>query len=59
MFQITQGDLEELERMLPKLTSRLWPGIDNATKVQIRTVKRIIGDVRWNYGPPDHCEKVD
>lgn len=59
LYQINQTDLEELERMLPNLTRRLWPDIDNPTKVQIRTVKRIVSDVRWGYGPPEQCERIE
>lgn len=53
MFQIHEADLAELERVIPRLTERLWtPDMDNQTKVQIRRVQRIMTDVRWNYGPP-------
>lgn len=59
LFQIYQDDLADLERILPELTGRLWVGIDNRTKMQIRRVQEILTNVRWNYGPPVSCEIID
>lgn len=58
MFQVYEQDLEELERILPDLCSRLYSQLGKeapgATKLrtQLRKCKEIISDIRWNYGPP-------
>jgi len=59
MFQITEPDLAELERLLPDIADRLYcPAMTNADRVMIRRVQKIITDVRWNYGPPLEVEIV-
>ena len=56
LFQITEDDLAELERLLPDLqdavmTSRGYND-NNRIRVQLRRVKDIVSNLRWNYGPP-------
>lgn len=52
MFQINEDDLADLERTLPQLMDAMVPVMDNRVRTQLRQVRRIIGDVRWGYGPP-------
>lgn len=52
LYQITEDDLGELERTLPRLAEALRPKLDNRLRVHIRQVQKILCDVRWNYGPP-------
>lgn len=60
MFQIHEGDLAELERLLPSLgaalaTSQQYSG---RVRTQLRRCKAVLSDVRWNYGPPDNVTIV-
>jgi hypothetical protein len=58
MFQITEADLVELERLLPVMCDWLYPSLaksqpgSNKLRMQLRKVKDIVSNVRWNYGPP-------
>lgn len=61
LFQITEPDLAELERLLPDLLFDLLmscatEGDPSPTSVRYRTmyraVQQIVVNVRWNYGPP-------
>lgn len=53
MFQIYEGDLEVLESNLPALLdSSLETCNDPITRKRWEAVKKVICDVRWNYGPP-------
>jgi len=60
MFQIAEDDLADLERIVPDLADAVTvtPSLDNAMRVRIRRVQRILSDVRWNYGPPAEVEIV-
>jgi hypothetical protein len=54
LFQITEDDLAELERTLPDLFSSgpVMQALDNnRSRTQLRRVKDILSNVRWNYGP--------
>jgi hypothetical protein len=52
MFQISERDLESLEKDLPFMSDRLMmPHLDNATRAAIRRVQTIIMNVRWDYQP--------
>lgn len=62
LFQITEDDLAELERTLPRILDRMYsmlgksqPG-SNQLRTQWRRIQQIVADVRWNYGPPLDCE---
>lgn len=52
LFQINEDDLAAMERTLPELASALYPTMDNRLRVQLRRMQNILGNVRWNYGPP-------
>lgn len=59
MFQITEQDLAELESLLPQV---LWSRPDLLTtrdKIKWRRVIEIIKDIRWNYGPPLECHRLE
>lgn len=58
LFQIYQDDLADLERIVPQISDKLMEHLDPALKTQFRRLKTILSDVRWNYGPPLHVEKV-
>ncbi|HWL95129.1 MAG TPA: hypothetical protein VNT79_16535 [Phycisphaerae bacterium] len=58
MFQIHDDDLSDLERTLPEIADRLMCSMDNALRIKLRRVQKILSDVRWNYGPPAHVEKI-
>lgn len=50
-LQITEEDFAELERTIPQLVDSLMVKLDNRARTQLRRVKQILSDVRWNYGP--------
>jgi hypothetical protein len=58
LYQITEEDLAELERVLPQVFDRLMIGMDNRIRVQFRSVQKIITNVRWNYGPWSNAEQI-
>lgn len=58
LFQIYEEHLSELEHTLPELSDALMPHLDNRLRVQLRRIKAILSDVRWNYGPPGEVEIV-
>lgn len=64
LFQIKEEDLAELERSLPRIVEFLGPDAingqgGNRLRKHIRTVRRILADVRWDYGPPQSIEVVE
>ena len=61
LYQITEEDLAELERILPDAMERLThrPDVIPADRVNFRQVQKIIVNVRWNYGPHDNVERID
>lgn len=53
LFQITEDDLADLERLLPVVADPLnMRHLDNAMRGKLRRVAAIMSAVRWNYGPP-------
>lgn len=58
MFQINEDDLQDLERILPRMSDALMCVLTPVLKTQIRVVQRILRDVRWNYCPPDEAEEI-
>ena len=54
MFQITEDDLSELERVLPELCEAVTmrPDATPRQRTQFRQIQKIVVNVRWNYGPP-------
>ena len=59
LFQIYENDLAELEHILPQLQDKLMLNMDNQTRVQLRRIRQIVSDVRWNYGPPTEVEIIE
>lgn len=52
LYQIGGDDLADLERLVPLLCEKAMIRLDdNESRTQIRRVKSILSDVRWNYGP--------
>lgn len=62
LFQINESDLETLERELPNLMefSSLVLGWNDRQDIQEawHMVKKIVSDVRFNYGPPTQTETI-
>lgn len=58
LFQITENDLGDLERSLPRLAESLLPVLTNRDRVLIRRCQAILSNVRWGYGPPTCAEQV-
>jgi hypothetical protein len=60
LFQVSEDDLAELERVIPDLGELLAfsTDMDAKTRVQLRRVQKILSDVRWNYGPPSDVTVV-
>ena len=59
LFQIYEDDLAELERTLPEFMDAVGPMNDPRLKTQLRRVKSMLSDVRWNYGPHDEVQRID
>lgn len=63
MYQINEDDLETLESALPALQDAMMsvPGVINRKDVHehLSMVKRIVSDVRWDYGPPTNVETIE
>lgn len=56
MFQIHADDLCQLEAILPKLMEAHV--VNPRERGQWRVVKRILSDVRFNYGPHEGVEII-
>lgn len=59
LFQITEDDLAELERLSPEIADACMAVLTNATRIKLRRIQAILSNVRWNYGPPTNVERVD
>lgn len=63
VFQIYETDLEVLERELPAISSacEMSPAYNGnkCLKDALGMVKKIVSDVRWNYGPAQESHKVE
>lgn len=59
LFQIYESDLAELEQSLPELSWAVGLQNDRRLKTHLRRLKRIVSDVRWNYGPHDNVQIVE
>jgi hypothetical protein len=57
-YMIHEKDLCELERLLPMLAEDLTPVLNPRIKTQLRRVKQILSDVRWDYGPPEEVLQI-
>lgn len=59
LFQIYEADLAMLENAPPKLQDALGDAVTRpAVQVALEECKRILSDVRWNYGPPSEVDVV-
>lgn len=63
LHQITEEDLQTLERSLPELQAALIDVLAGPDAPRLRThlrsVKTILSNVRWDYGPPEQVERVE
>ncbi len=63
LFQISEDDLAELERIIPqfaqRLTSSPWYNEARDLRTQMRRVKSILSDVRWEGLPYDRVYRVE
>ena len=58
LFQVNEEDLEKLEALLPEIAQYSLSVWSPALKIKFDQVKRIVSDVRWNYGPPQSVEII-
>ncbi len=58
LFQITEDDLADLEKMLPEIGESLMPNLDNRLRVKLRRCQTVLSSVRWNYGPPTNVKNI-
>lgn len=62
MFRISDPDLAILERAAAVIheCASLSPAYSRAdVQVSIEEMKRILSDVRWDYGPYSHVERIE
>jgi hypothetical protein len=59
LFQMYEDDLQKMEALLPMVVDRLGMAMnDPALQVAAEELKRIVSDVRWNYGPPSEVKHI-
>lgn len=51
LYQIYNSDLIELEQLIPELTELMAIHLTTRSRTQLRRIKEILSNVRWNYGP--------
>lgn len=59
MFQIYESDLAELEKIIPAMSDGQMGNWTPRERTQLRRVKDILSNVRWNYGPHTKVERID
>jgi len=62
LYQITESDLEALERALPlvyEIASTNSGERLAALNTQMRAIKQVLSNVRWNYGPHGQIENIE
>jgi hypothetical protein len=60
LLQITEDDLISLESTLPDLMWRESLACnDTLTRKKWESVKAILSNIRWNYGPPSEVETIN
>lgn len=61
LFQITEEDLADLERLVPEAMDRVTmrPDATPRDRAIFKRLQSIIVNVRWNYGPPENVERID
>ena len=50
LYQISEEELVDIERLMPEITS-LLNATDPALRTKIRRIKTILSDVRWEHQP--------
>lgn len=58
MFQICETDLSEIERVLPEWHAELAKLNSPRLRTQMRRIKDILSNVRWEYGPWSDVEVI-
>ena len=59
LFQLTESELEYLERELPKLMDyNLESCNDRSVRLKWGRIKEILSDVRWGHGPPIEVTRI-
>lgn len=59
MFQISESDLADLEALIPRIMQDFSEMCNRpAVRVKLRRLKEILSNVRWDYGPYSHVEKI-
>lgn len=60
LFHVYEDDLAELERILPDILSNPSLEIHFAARqrTQVRRVKDILSNIRWDYGPHENIEEI-
>jgi hypothetical protein len=58
LFQVTEDDLAELERILPQLGEALTPILTGRMRVHLRRCQTILLSIRWGYGPPTDIRRI-
>lgn len=57
LLQIYEGDLAELEQILPALHDAMGK-TSPRIRMKLRRAKQILSDVRWDYGPHSEVEEI-
>ena len=58
-YRVNEDDLQKLEALLPRVFDRLVPQMnDPALQIMAEELKRIVSDVRWDYGPPSEVRQL-
>ncbi|QDT52427.1 hypothetical protein Pan44_04380 [Caulifigura coniformis] len=58
LYKITDEDLAELEKTLPKLSESLMIHLTPSLRTSLRRCKNILSDVRWHYGPAEQVQSI-
>lgn len=58
MRQIHDEDFEALERIIPEIADSLSVHLTPRLRTQLRSVKTILSNIRWNYGPHTDVEII-
>lgn len=59
LYQVSENDLATLERTLPEIAEVMMGNLSPRLRVQWRQVQTILSKIRWNYGPPEHVERIE
>lgn len=60
LYQIKEDDLALLESELPRLLEASFSTCNDAiVRKRWESVKSIVSNIRWDYGPPQDVRKVE